>query len=122
MDIRVISTGHEFHQVDTKIAQLLLELLPAAVERINSQPQCVTAPPASDGPRFYVGKHKINDKVMLFFRQGSEEQWYDGPADFAHHAFGKRQVPVAVIDEYRLALKQEIEANRARQAQREGRQ
>ena len=35
MDIRVISTGHIFHQVDSKIAQLLLELLPAAVERVE---------------------------------------------------------------------------------------
>jgi hypothetical protein len=70
--------------------------------------------PAPDSPHFYVGKNKLSDKVQLMFQQGAEEMWYDGPAEHAHRAFGKRQVPQAVIDQYKLALEQESKANKTR--------
>ncbi len=111
-DIKVISTGRQFFQVDGTLAAILLEMFPAAVERITQNP----APPApvSAVARFYVGKNHRSDKVALCFENGNEQQWFEGPAEHAHRAFGKRQVPADVIAQYADALKQEEKNNLAR--------
>jgi hypothetical protein len=102
--------GQEVHvpvSQETNLAILLGDIVPVEQEQPKK--------PAPDVPTFYVGRHKINDKVMLFFRQGiNEEMWYDGPAEYAHRGFGKRTVPPALINEYKLALEQESKANAIR--------
>lgn len=111
-DLLVTSTGEIFYKIDSQIAALLVNALPTVFERVHDKPK--TPPPVSQEARFYVGKNFRTDKVQLMFQQGAEEQWYDGPAEHAHRAFGKRQVPPAVIEEYKLALAQEEKNNAAR--------
>jgi hypothetical protein len=116
MDIRVISTGHEFHQVDSKIAQLLLELLPAAVERVNHQPP---APPADPNAiNFSVRKNPYNDRWQVDMIQGSLVEGFQGtPDQLIDYGFGgkaQRKCPKEIVDLYRLKCEAQAADERAR--------
>ena len=110
MDIRVISTGHIFHQVDSKIAQLLLELLPAAVERAEFNKPAVPIVDPSE-VRFFVRKNPYSGLPQIVMQQGSLEEIYAGPSDNIPTFGGKarRECPLEVANLYRVALGKEIQ-------------
>jgi hypothetical protein len=115
-DVLVTATGEIFFKIDSQIAALLMAAFPASFERVNGKPKLPA--PVSQAARFYVGKNLLTEKVQLMFQQGSVEEWYDGPAEHAHRAFGKRQVPADVIAQYAAALEQEKKDNSKRLARR----
>jgi hypothetical protein len=110
-DLLVTSTGEIFYKIDSQIAALLVSALPTVFERVNHKP---AAPPVSDEPRWFVGKNAFSDKIQIMFQQGAVEEWYNGPAEHAHRAFGKRQVPADVIQQYAAALDKQNKSDNAR--------
>ena len=118
MDIRVISTGHIFHQVDSKIAQLLLELLPAAVERVEFTKQAQL--PAVDPlvPQWGVRRNHMSELFEVVCQICGNEETFSGEPDaLSQGVFGgkaKRVPPQEIIDRYRTA----VEADKAERAAR----
>jgi hypothetical protein len=73
MDVKVTSTGKCFYQVDNATAALLLEMFPAAIERVNSKP----------APAVFTASWGINVSTSgyhhVVFKLGDRTDFYDGP-------------------------------------------
>jgi hypothetical protein len=107
-DILITSTGRVFKQIDGTLAAVLLEMFPAAVERVQQNYNAVPeAPTNRHAPRFFVGKGLQSGKVQLRMNIGHEELFYMGPPAYAANAFGGglRTPPADVIAQYEAALK-----------------
>jgi hypothetical protein len=85
MDIRVVSTGKVFYRVDPTVAALFLELLPAAVERVNEKPADVPAP-----PKWGVGID-AGGFAYIFYKVGGQTTQYAGRPDKAIDGFKVRR-------------------------------
>jgi hypothetical protein len=99
MDIRIISTGRTFYQVDPTLCAILLELFPENVERLNTQPKPT---PASFEARWSVGTDN-GGYYRAEFRIGSRTEFYSGPPSqlAAHFQRMGIVVPEYVIEQYR---------------------
>lgn len=100
MDVK-IHTGKIFYQVDNTVAAILIEMFPAAIEKLNLRPQPT---PAELEPRWYVCKTISNDKLYyISFKQGARAMSYDGPPSQAVAAFTKigAVMPAQILADYR---------------------
>ena len=100
MDVK-IHTGKVFYQVDNTVAAILIEMFPAAIEKLNPRPQPT---PAELEPRWCVSKNAYNDRLCyLAFRQGPRVLNYDGPPSQATAFFTNSGVvvPEHILAEYR---------------------
>lgn len=111
MDIRILSTGRVFFQVDPTLCAILLEMFPGNVERLAAQPK---PEPASATPVWGVGTD-AGSFVHIFYRVGANRSMYDGPPDNAVNGFkvrrwsGQKQdyvfegpePPPEIVEEYR---------------------
>ena len=112
-DIRVIASGRVFYRVDPTLAALLLELLPAAVERVN-EGTGIHIPPITAPPKWFVGMDAGNFP-FIGYTFGGQTTRYSGPPDKAVDGFKHRQwdgdkedyvfdgpePPASVIEQYR---------------------
>jgi len=104
-DILITSTGRIFKQIDGTLAAVLLEMFPAAVERVEREQPAPAAPRLT--PRFSITKALYSGKIRLALHIGHEELFYTGPAEHASNAFGGglRTPPDDVIAQYAAAMK-----------------
>jgi hypothetical protein len=86
MDVKVTSTGKCFYQVDNATAALLLEMFPAAIERVNPKP--ASAPPAP--PQWGIGTG-TSGFVYIFHKVGGQTTTYSGRPDKAVDGFKVRR-------------------------------
>ena len=110
MDLKVLSTGKTFRRIDTGVAALLLEMFPAAIERVNEpntispgQRELASALP-SPGNRPAPPKETLYDVVPAWFggfhirirRPSGEIQEFGGDP-----AAAPKEVPASVVEQYR---------------------
>lgn len=112
-DIRVLSSNKIFYRVDPTLAALLLELLPAAVERVNENTG-IHMPPVAAPPKWFVGTD-AGSYPFIGYTFGGQTLKYSGPPDKAVDGFKTRQwsgekedyvfegpePPASVIEQYR---------------------
>ena len=102
-DIRIISTGRTFKQIDGTLAAVLLELFPANVERINDQPATPGVDP--NAVNFSVRKNPYNDRWQVDMIQGQHTEGFAGtPDQLIDYGFGgkaQRRCPKEIVDLYR---------------------
>lgn len=105
MDIRVVSSGRVFYRVDPTLAALLLELMPAAVERVNeptaervNQP---TAPVAAPVPQCGIGM-TVSGFAFVKWTLGARNEIYDGPPAGLVAFFAKMNItlPAETVERY----------------------
>lgn len=85
-DVRITSTGKTFHQVDSTLCAILLEMFPAAIEKVNPQP----APAAVPMPQWGVGTG-TSGFVYIFYKVGGQTSTYSGRPDKAVDGFKLRR-------------------------------
>lgn len=98
MDIKITSTGKVFYQVDNAIAGILIEMFPAAIERLNPRP----APKPEDlVPAWGIGV-SLSGYHYVAFKLGSLNGNYDGPPSqlAAYFAKSGAVVPDQIVKQY----------------------
>jgi hypothetical protein len=97
MDIKIISSGKVFYQVDPTLCAILLELFPANVERANPLPK----PPASFEVKWSVEMDNGGYYYALF-QQNSRNERYFGPPSQLVSFFQKMSivVPDHILKQY----------------------
>ena len=110
MDVKVTSTGKVFYQVDYAIAALLLEMFPAAIERVNPKP----TPPAPV-PQWGISTDAGGFTYIFHKSASGQVTRYDGHPDKAVDGFKVRrwngekenyvfegpEPPADVVEQYR---------------------
>jgi hypothetical protein len=97
-DLRILSTNKIFWKIDDGVAAVLLEMFPAAIERVNPRPQ---PKPQELVPRWAI---EIDPSSYYFvsFRLLSRNDRYFGPPSQLVSYFGKTGavVPEHIAQEY----------------------
>ncbi len=88
MDVKIVSTGRVFYQIDNAVAALLMEMFPAAIERANPKP-APTAPTAAWGINVTPSGYQ-----HVIFKLGDRTEFYDGPPSGLTSHFQKMGVVV----------------------------
>jgi hypothetical protein len=109
MDVKVLSTGKVFYQIDNAIAAILIEMFPAAIEKLNPRPQ---PKPADLVPMWGVNRNVYSDLYYVTFKLGPRVDNYDGaPSQLvAHFAKSGIVVPEQIFHEYRQLWKPNMAA------------
>ena len=100
MDIRITSTGKIFYQVEPTLAALLLELLPAAVERVVPRPAPTPAQPEFT---WSVGRNPLSGDYQVTFDKGvAGREAFFGPPSLLVSNFQKQGfvVPNHIVEQY----------------------
>src|SRR5262245_43701642 len=100
MDVKITSTGKMFYKIDNAIAAILIEMFPAAIEKLNPRPQIN---PADLVPLWCVNRNPYSELYYIAFKQGSRNDNYDGPPSQVVAYFAKSGivVPEQILAEYR---------------------
>src|SRR2546423_194297 len=104
MDIRIKATKRALYNFPTDVAIALCEGQPEIYERLadvqaNNTPHQVPPPPAADF--FQVERSPHDGRVCIAHRKRTGETFlFSGLPDQAATAFGKIEVPAAIIEEY----------------------
>lgn len=113
MDLRIVATGHVYYRVDNTLAHLLLELLPAAVERVNEGTN-VHIPPVTAPPKWFIGMDGGNYPFIGYTFAGQTSR-YSGPPEDASKGFQTRvwsgekqdyvfdgpEPPASIVEQYK---------------------
>jgi hypothetical protein len=86
-DLRVLSTGKCFFRLDDGTAAVLLEMFPAAIERVNPKPAPADVPAL---PKWGVGID-AGGFAYLFYKVGGQITQYAGRPDKAIDGFKARR-------------------------------
>jgi hypothetical protein len=99
MDVRVTSTGKIFYQMDNAVTALLLEMFPAAIERVNPRP---TPKPEDLIPAWGINVN-VSGYYNVTFTLGSRTETYFGPPSQLVSYFQKMGigVPDRIVAQYR---------------------
>ncbi len=90
-DLKVLSTGKCFWRIDDGVAALILEMFPAAIERVNPRQQPrVNEPPQPAEPTWGIGADG-GGYPFIAYTYGAQTDRYFGPPEGAAKGFKKRQ-------------------------------
>lgn len=99
MDVKVTSTGKCFYQVDNATAALLLEMFPAAIEKVNPRP----APKPADLIPGWGIDINVSGYYYVVFTLGSRTEMFVGPPSQLVSYFQKMgiAVPDHIVAQYK---------------------
>lgn len=112
MDVRIVSTGRVFKQIDSTLAVLLMEMFPAAIERNKPTP----ANEITNVPGWSVFRHAVAEQWVVQMTLGQWTEVFNGTVEQVRTHFQKinHPAPEEIIERYAAALKQDTGARQIR--------